>query len=293
MVPPTEACVQPKTNTPKVGCTLSVNDALPGAPSTDRCCDTSWIYAAPASSPSANLNVLLIPFPYRIDASDFTATAHCVDRDNLFFGVRQGWLSKGWRRASADDIKQLLLALIDAAQREAETVHALVLPELALDGTQVDEVARLLAGAKPRLELFVTGVLDRFDNDRFQKQCLYRVPPRRRSRPILASTKAPPVATRSRPNQAVQLGFALDQSGYGGSRSTLAAEAARLRLLGRAPALLRSSVRILPVPIPVMPVITLSVRNLLVALLMDGPQWERRGRADTRPYLLTTQAHPC
>src|SRR5882724_130919 len=276
MVPPTEACVQPKTNTPKVGCTLrSMTHYLALLPPIG-VVNTSWIYAAPASSPSANLNVLLIPFPYRIDASDFTATAHCVDRDNLFFGVRQGWLSKDGGRASADDIKQLLLALIDAAQREAETVHALVLPELALDGTQVDEVARLLAGAKPRLELFVTGVLDRFDNDRFQNSaytaCLlggevvqsWRQPKHHRWRLEAGQIKR------------YNLGFALDPERIWWEQIDVSSRSCAFTVVRPGASFATLVCEDLARSDPVMPVINAVGPNLLVALLMDGPQWERR-----------------
>lgn len=72
MVPPSEVCVQPKARTPQVGCTLrSLSHHLALLPPTGDI-TTSWMIAVPEHQLTDQvLNLLLVPFPYRIDASCF------------------------------------------------------------------------------------------------------------------------------------------------------------------------------------------------------------------------------
>lgn len=69
-----------------------------------------------------------------------------------FFGVDHVWL----RDVKATDFADVVGALIDRAHRDVDIVHGLVLPELSLTESFAKEVATILA-AKTKLELFITG----------------------------------------------------------------------------------------------------------------------------------------
>lgn len=95
-VPPSYCCVQPKTNTPSVGCTLrSLSHHLALLPP-EGIVETSWLVAAPDQAPSDQFNVLLIPFPFQITASDFIPNEKS-DNFHRFFSIRQSWLTHNGR----------------------------------------------------------------------------------------------------------------------------------------------------------------------------------------------------
>jgi hypothetical protein len=72
-VPPTCACVQPKTSTPAVGCTLrSLTHHLALLPSIANVA-THWrIINAPDDEPRP-LNLLVVPFPFAIPGKSFAS----------------------------------------------------------------------------------------------------------------------------------------------------------------------------------------------------------------------------
>ena len=73
MVPVGEASVQPKSNTPQVGCTLrSLSHNLALLPR-ERNVVISWLMPMGSQQSAARkpFNVLLVPFPYTINGSDF------------------------------------------------------------------------------------------------------------------------------------------------------------------------------------------------------------------------------
>jgi hypothetical protein len=275
MVPSSEVCVQPKTNTPKVGCTLrSLSHHLALLPSTG-VVSTGWVYAAPPNSPP-NLNMLLIPFPYHIDAGDFAPTLSRVDPQNAYFCVKQGWLKNGDQKVSAQDVADFLTALIDAAQREADTVHALVLPELALDGTDVDQIARSLAITKPKLELLISGVLDEA-GENLTRNSAYMA--RLLGGDVVQSWhQAKHHRWRLEANQIrrYHLGFVLDPEQVWWEQIDVSNRACSFTVVRQGASIATLVCEDLARSDPVMPAINSVGPNLLVALLMDGPQWEKR-----------------
>src|SRR5262249_1180429 len=72
MVPSTEACVQPKARTAQLGCTpRSLSHHLALLPPVGDV-TTYWQFAFSAAKPEPKLlNLLLVPFPYRIDDACF------------------------------------------------------------------------------------------------------------------------------------------------------------------------------------------------------------------------------
>ena len=152
LVPPQIACVQPKSNTPQMGCTLRALShhlaLLPGIGAAE----SEWVInfsnprlaGGPQDDPGS-LNILVIPFPYDVRGSDFeVATTPDADQDGLFT-VRQGWLrpAKG-KKLSAGQMKDFVVALIDAARSEVRRIDIVVFPELALTNELAAGMARLI-----------------------------------------------------------------------------------------------------------------------------------------------------
>ncbi len=94
MVPPSEVCVQPKARTPQVGCTLrSLSHHLALLPPTGEI-TTSWMFGTAASrSTDQALNLLLVPFPFRIDGGCFSAEHTAFGEGNGKFTTKSAILS--------------------------------------------------------------------------------------------------------------------------------------------------------------------------------------------------------
>lgn len=161
MVPPTEVCVQPKTRTAQVGHTLrSLSHHLALLPSKGLVA-TSWLFALHLTGQDEMagdrpLNLLLVPFPYRVDGACFDSGDACTSRDqectDRFFRVRQKWLDN----VASDAMRRFLEELIGQACRQVSGVHGVILPELALDRQLASDVAEELARTTD-LELFISG----------------------------------------------------------------------------------------------------------------------------------------
>lgn len=108
MVPPSEACVQPKTNTPEVGCTLrSLSHNLALLPPASLV-TTSWLFATTRASRFDHpLNLLLVPFPYVVRGRSFTANPFSGDAPVGFFSVDV----TSWLPAEADEFAKFLCDL--------------------------------------------------------------------------------------------------------------------------------------------------------------------------------------
>ena len=156
-VDPGEAVVQPKASTPEVGCTLrSLSRHLCLLPPIGEV-RTTWRPASTADDQSLGpLNLLVIPFPYRIDGSSFEAMTDAppgVDPQKVgFFRLRHRWVPQGGAARIAD----LLNELIRRGRDEVGRVHGVVVPEGALPLDDAREVAHRIA--REGLELFISGV---------------------------------------------------------------------------------------------------------------------------------------
>lgn len=158
MVPDTECCVQPKTNTPVVGCSLrSLSHHLALLPPLG-VVNNCWFFGhADGEAARKPLNVLLVPFPYVVRGLDFSVIEHSVDPVNRFFTVIPGWLKKDGKDIKPDKIAAFLLGLVHEAKREVDEVHGIVLPECALPWEIASDVALELARTSPGLEFFIAG----------------------------------------------------------------------------------------------------------------------------------------
>lgn len=172
------ARVVPKSRTPAVGCTmrtLSHNLALvPPEGIVDIC----WYRELrPFPEDREPLNILLVPFPYRIAASAFRSLSQSKSDPNIshrwgWFTIDQTWLRVGDDDTTSDSetVAEFVCDLLDSAEHDVGRVHGVILPEYALDWqTYAAVVAKIrkrrqkaaaspAIAAKPPLDFLVAGV---------------------------------------------------------------------------------------------------------------------------------------
>lgn len=164
-VPPGLLCVQPKTTTPAVGCTLrSLTHNLALLPSVGNV-RTSWLNTSDSRRHNDPFNILVVPFPFSIPGRSFVPVPGRFPgaaRDRVFTLDPAKWMngdrSGRKKKVSARDFANFLIGLIKAAESELEPVHAVVLPETALRIELANDVAKILA-KETGLDLLLSGVL--------------------------------------------------------------------------------------------------------------------------------------
>jgi hypothetical protein len=176
MAPPSSCCVQPKTNTPTVGCTLrSLTHHLALLPSIGTVA-THWVMSHDKHSnderaPIELCNLLLVPFPYVLNGKCFGATA-----GDPFNGSRSFKLSPDWLDGvTVEDFAAFLVALTVQSNLEGATVHGIVFPETALTKSFANELAGLLAAQLPSLELLICGTVSVEDGECRNNAAMYRL----------------------------------------------------------------------------------------------------------------------
>jgi hypothetical protein len=185
-VPPSEACVLPKTSTPQVGCTLrsmSHHLALLPPRETVAC---QWEFALPSESRSTGsagsenddrpFNLVLVPFPYVVDGGAFRAgSVAAAAGKNGEFSLRQTWLKKAsGRGVIGSELAGMIGELCRTAAGELGEIHAVVLPECALDGTTADRLADELGRRHRDLELLIVGVATELNGTQRNLARMYR-----------------------------------------------------------------------------------------------------------------------
>ncbi|WP_438656887.1 hypothetical protein [Roseinatronobacter monicus] len=141
-------CVQPKARTPRVGCTLrslSHNLALLPPRGVVR---AHWqrLPVTATASDENELNILVVPYPYEIDARWFTKEAadDAADRPDWgWFQLEQKWLNAKDPGRQRGQIKQFVRALVESAIKRIGPIHGVVFPEYALDGQMHAEIAEM------------------------------------------------------------------------------------------------------------------------------------------------------
>ena len=155
-VPPSECCVLPKARTPQVGITLAaLSHHLTLLPSATEV-HPRWL-PNPVKRPSPRgghrpFNLLLVPYPYRIHGSAFVAGPAGPGGRERAFGVRQEWLE----RCRPGQFARFVCRLVQAAREEVGGVHGVALPELALDETFFGVLRKALG--REGVQLLVSGV---------------------------------------------------------------------------------------------------------------------------------------
>ena len=276
-VPPTEVCVQPKTVTAQVGCTLrSLSHHLALLPSVGEVATRWHLGAARTSLELSPLNLLLVPFPYRINGGCFTSQPETPERNPeaamRFFRMRQEWL----RKTTPRKIATFLVDLVEAAQVEVEGIHGIVLPEGALQDEQIPTLTEYLA-QKTRLEFFVSGVLDerypQFGSFNGVYSCLFEKGRNYRS---WYQSKHHRWQLEKNQIKRYHLGHALDPDAIWWERIRVSERRCIFYVFRRGASLTTLVCEDLARIDPVQAAIRAIGPNLVVALLQDGPQLEKR-----------------
>jgi hypothetical protein len=173
-------CVQPKATTPSVGCTLrSLTHNLALLPSVGNV-RTSWLPSGETRQHNDPFNILVVPFPFSIPGRSFRPVNGCFPgdaRERVFTLDPNKWMNRDPARwtsdVSAQHFAEFLCGLIDEAQSELEPVHAIILPETAIRNELANEVADILA-AKTNLDLLLTGVSSGHDGAGRNLAAIYR-----------------------------------------------------------------------------------------------------------------------
>lgn len=172
MVPPDQAIVLPKSITSSVGCTLrSLSHHLALLPPIS-ILKPQWILSTkkPGNQvfPSECIRLLLVPFPFKIHASSFKLSSPRTEFAGrvlpAYFSLAQQWLHASGVEITGERLaNELILPLIRLAQNETgEVPNGIVLPECALTSKLAGELAQALADAG--IEFLITGVLDSLEN---------------------------------------------------------------------------------------------------------------------------------
>jgi hypothetical protein len=155
------ACVQPKCKTAYVGCTLrTMSQHLALLPHRGEI-RTQWLRPATENlgHPSAGMNILLIPYPYKIDDSCFSShngkPSAGMDRDWGWFDVTQKWLPDTPKEE--EDFLKFIRKLLVKAEEIDGPVQAVVFPELSLNWHLFQMLANMFRREFKSVELFISG----------------------------------------------------------------------------------------------------------------------------------------
>lgn len=155
--------IQPKARTSQLGATLRTmahNLALLPPPSR---MSATWQRDSGADKKhTERLNLLLVPFPYEIEAEWFEGVAEGMesDRDGNPIGKPWGWfdLNQKWLPKDPKIFVNLISALIKrATDQTKEPVHAVILPEYSLCWQHHEALVQHLCTSFPQIEFVIAG----------------------------------------------------------------------------------------------------------------------------------------
>ncbi|WP_372425635.1 hypothetical protein [Salinarimonas chemoclinalis] len=159
---PDLVAVLPKARTAAVGCTLrslSSNLALLPGRGIAR---GNWTPHVLERTPSADrhMNLLLVPFPFSVAATDFRhGEGFNVDGNRSgYFDLHQSWLRAEREHPEEPTITGLVHELVERAKRDCDEIHGIVLPEMALDHAHQEALASHIREKLPGIEFLVTGL---------------------------------------------------------------------------------------------------------------------------------------
>lgn len=153
-------CVQAKARTPSVGCTLrSLTHHLALLPPRGQV-RARWVapvIATDEMAPTEELGLLLIPIPFEIKDDSFRSAGEAVDGHWGWFEVNQDWLPSASTLGKRNALIDFVRGLIRSARATGARVDAVVLPELALDHANFRAMSRALAN-DAKIDFFIAGV---------------------------------------------------------------------------------------------------------------------------------------
>lgn len=153
-------CVQAKARTPSAGCTLrslTHHVALLPPRGQVRARWVAPVIEADEAKLQDDLGLLLVPFPFEIRDTDFRSVGESADGHWGWFEVEQSWLPKGSPSGRKNKLVDFVLNLIRTARNTGARVDAVVLPELALDFANFRSLARALANDR-EIDFLISGV---------------------------------------------------------------------------------------------------------------------------------------
>lgn len=154
---PSVLCVQPKSRTPSVGCTMrSLSHHLALLPG-QGAVRARWVmspFGASDRHPDG-LGLLLVPFPYQINPESFIGVG---DHDGKWgwFDVDQTWLPKSTETERRRAFVEFIRNLIQKARVSDKQIDGVILPELSLDFPLFRQLARALADEK--VDFLIAGL---------------------------------------------------------------------------------------------------------------------------------------
>jgi hypothetical protein len=116
-----------------------------------------------------DLNLLLVPFPYRISASAFQDAGPAQRRGKSkwrWFDLEQNWL----HGLTGDHLTNAIDILCLAAAREVDKIDGIIFPELALNYDLYAKLALYISQRHPSVEIFIAGTSERPDREKIGKR---------------------------------------------------------------------------------------------------------------------------
>ncbi len=174
-VPPDRAVVLPKSLTPSVGCTIrSLSHHVALLPP-KTVIAPEWIWstterAADRHDPQLpyDVRLLLVPFPYTVDGNCFrlsfprTGFGGGGYKMAAYFRLEQLWLKHKDARITGEQLAdELIIPLVKRAYTHSgQMPDGIVLPECALTSEIAMELVAALEAREIKIEFLITGVLD-------------------------------------------------------------------------------------------------------------------------------------
>lgn len=153
-------CVQAKSRTPSVGCTLrSLTHHLALLPPRGQV-RARWVEPVFGDGPKVGddkLGLLLVPFPYRVADDAFHAAGTDPSGHWGWFDVEQKWLPLDKDRRRREAFAEYVVGLIAAARAKGARVDGVVMPELALNFQQFRSLATVLA-RDAQIDFLISGI---------------------------------------------------------------------------------------------------------------------------------------
>lgn len=187
-VSPNEIVVLPKSTTASVGCTIrSLSHYLSLLPPST-VVKTSWTlpFARELEEGQVHpddpydIRLLLIPFPFHVPAQSFVLSSprtHIAGKHYwpAYFGLQQLWLQHNGKPLTAEDLaQQLVIPLIQQAERDVgKRPHGIVFPECAMTEELAKGLVAALAAADLGVEFVITGLLQKDNSQLSNRACTF------------------------------------------------------------------------------------------------------------------------
>lgn len=159
MVDPYVARVLPKSRTPQLGCTMRTLSQHLALMPRRGAIDLQWtLPPAGMREDGEALNILAVPYPFEIPAASFRPVedagrdAPSERHDWGWFDVAQSWLDE----EEDEGVASKVLSLVAEAEKDVGRVHAVVLPEFALDLKNYCSLVHILRD-ETEVEFLVAG----------------------------------------------------------------------------------------------------------------------------------------